>query len=107
MLDDSTAVRIGADSKLFIAKLFPQQMRAVRIRRIESRFDFFDRNVNYDGQTGESRPDVHDAYPDAPNDTGFRIPLPFQFARTPTVAYTCAYALDDGTERLLGCKTVG
>src|SRR5437764_6013642 len=60
---------------------------AVRIRRIESRFDFFDRNVNYDGQTGESRPDVHDAYPDAPNHTGFRIPLPFQFARNPTVAY--------------------
>ena len=76
----------------------------VRVRQIQHRFDFFDRNVNYDGQTGAPRPDVQQAYPDAPSDTGFKIAEPYQYARTPTPEYTCAYALDGASERLLGCK---
>jgi hypothetical protein len=80
---------------------------AVRIRQIQHRFDFFDRNVNYDGETGEPRPDVHQAYPDAPGDAGFRIAEPYLYAHTPSPDYTCAFAVDDGSERLLGCKTAG
>jgi len=49
------------------------------------------------GTTGDNRPDVQGAYPDAPPDTGFHFPVP------PYTSKACAYALRDNTEQLLGC----
>ena len=80
---------------------------AVRLRTLESRFDYFNRGMVYDGATNEPRPDVQQVYPQAPSDTGYTISVDNGGSVPRSIHYFCMYVLDGAAERLLGCKTGG
>lgn len=59
-----------------------------------------------DYQTGEPRPDVQQAFPGAPPDTGWKISFPDEgiyTARTPTDVYRCFYVVTSAEEQLISC----
>ena len=74
----------------------------VTIRGVER--DAFGVMFSQDGMTSEPRPDVRQAFPDAPVDTGFKVDFPRVVANPPV--YYCAYAERTGAEQFLGCLSV-
>ena len=63
-----------------------------------------------DGTTGEARPDVPQAFPGAPPDTGYKIasyiPNGTLFPLAPRVAYHCMYLVTWYGEKFLGCRNM-
>jgi len=55
-------------------------------------------------QTGESRPDIAQAHPGAPDDTGFHADIYGSSFPLTAVRYVCAYVVDGATERFIGCQ---
>jgi len=79
----------------------------VTIRGVERSVTDFGSTFSADGATGESRPDVQQAFASAPADTGFKVDFPSPYsAHDPRPLYYCAYAERPGAEQFLGCVSV-